>query len=99
MSYGSPRNPGESIDRIRRNAEKLQNQWQVQSNRITQLDAYTRSRDTARVDLSCLTDLGYGPMPSQWVLEFRREPDGEMLIDHITCISILGQSATPEDLR
>ena len=99
MSLASPSNRGEGIDSIRRQAENLQGRWRIESNRITMLHAHTISRDTARVDLSCVTDLGFGPTPSQWVLEFRREPGGEMLIDHITCISILGRSATPEDLR
>lgn len=99
MSFASPRNPGFEIDYIARQAEGLQRQWRVESNHISMLDAYTISADEARVDLGCVTDIGRGTVPSTWVLRFRRQPDGSFKIDHITLISIMGQRASPDQLR
>jgi hypothetical protein len=96
LSVGSPRNPGVGIDVIRRQIERLDGHYRIRSNRITSMKAYSESRDAARVDMTCWTEVegGGGPTPSQWILRIERQPDGEWLITRITAVSIARQTPT-----
>lgn len=99
ISFGSPKNPGHGIELIQGALENLDRRYRVQSNRITQLDAYTISRDEARVDLTCFTDVGGGPMPNTWLLRILKQPDGSWKVKQITAIAINRQAPTPGMIR
>ncbi|HRP63735.1 MAG TPA: hypothetical protein PK400_10605 [Phycisphaerales bacterium] len=95
LSFGSPRNPGVSIDVIRSALERLRRDIDISSNRITTLRGYTEDADHATVHLACWTTAegryGGGPTPSQWVLRVARDENGDWFIMRITAVSIAGQ--------
>ena len=92
MAFGSPTNPGFELDYLSREASRLESQYRIESNSITRLEAYTVSKDSAIVHLACRTTVerGYGPTPTQWVLQIQRQSDGTFKIVHVTWISLAG---------
>ena len=92
FAFASPTNPGLPLDYIRRQAVRLEAQYRIESNRITKLKAYSTSSDSAIVHLGCSTIAaqGYGPTPTQWVLQMQRDDQGDFKIVHITWISLAG---------
>ena len=92
FAFASPTNPGFPLDYIRQQAVRLESQVSIESNRITQLNAYSVSKDTAIVHLGCSTTVeqGYGPTPTQWVLQLQRNDQGDYKIVHVTWVSLAG---------
>ena len=92
FAFASPTNPGFPLDYIRQQASRLEAQYRIESNRITQLKVYSTSGDSAIVHLACSTtaDRGFGPTPTQWVLQMQRDDQGDFKIVHITWISLAG---------
>ena len=92
FAFASPTNPGFPLDYIRQQAVRLESQFSIESNRITQLKAYSVSKDSAIVHLGCSTTAaqGYGPTPTQWILQIERDDQGDYKIVHITWISLAG---------
>ena len=92
FAFASPTNPGFPLDYIRQQALRLESQFSIESNRITQLNAYSESKDSAIVHLGCSTTVaqGYGPTPTQWVLQLQRNDQGDFKIVHITWVSLAG---------
>ncbi len=90
LSFGRATNPGYATDEIHWRLERLDDQWRIESNRITMLRSYSESSDAATVHLACLTMLtrGYGATPTQWVLRIQRQPGGGWKIAHVTWVSI-----------
>lgn len=94
LAVGSPKNPGIDLAAIQSHLARLRN-YQITGNRITSLRGYGTDDDRAVVHLACLTDGGgvySGRVPSQWVLDVRREADGTWTIKRLTCISIAGRT-------
>lgn len=92
FAFASPTNPGFPLDYIRQQALRLESQVSIESNRITQLKAYSVSKDSAIVHLGCSTTAaqGYGPTPTQWVLQIERDDQGDYKIVHVTWVSLAG---------
>ena len=92
FAFASPTNPGFPLDYIRQQALRLEAQYHIESNSITQLKAYSTSSDSAIVHLGCSTTVtqGFGPTPTQWVLQMQRDDQGEFKIVHITWVSLAG---------
>ena len=92
FAFASPTNPGFPLDYIRQQAVRLESQFSIESNRITQLKAYSVSKDSAIVHLGCSTTVaqGYGPTPTQWVLQLQRNDQGDYKIVHVTWVSLAG---------
>ena len=92
FAFASPTNPGFPLDYIRQQAVRLEAQYHIESNSITQLKAYSTSSDSAIVHLGCSTiaEQGYGPTPTEWVLQMQRDDQGEFKIVHITWVSLAG---------
>ncbi len=100
IAFGSITNPGHPRDRIDRLLDRVEGEDRIDSNRITMLDAYTESARRATVHLACVTTataggIGLGNVPTQWVLEIERQPDGSWKITRVTCISLAGQRVPP----
>lgn len=97
LSFGTPDNPGLARAEIEARLKWIEGRYRVASNQITALAAYTESSDRATVHLACstTTEEAFGPIPSQWVLEVRRQPDGSWRITRVTWISLAGQRVTP----
>jgi len=94
MSFASPRNPGESIDFIQRSLEQLRGRYSIADNHVASLRSYSIAGDRAVVHLRVITRLEQFPypIPSSWVLEVVRQPDGTWKIDHITFVEYSGQT-------
>lgn len=92
FAFASPTNPGFPLDYIRQQALRLESQFSIESNRITQLKAYSVSKDSAIVHLGCSTTVaqGYGPTPTQWILQIERNDQGDYKIVHVTWVSLAG---------
>ncbi len=90
LSLASPNNPGYPRNAIERRLAGLAGRYRIASNRITSLDAATVSRQRGEVKLVCLTELelGFGPMPTSWVVEVDRQPDGSWKIARVTWLTL-----------
>jgi hypothetical protein len=88
FSVGSVNNERRGWDTILDNLDRLVEHYTIESNRISVLRGYGLSSTRAEVHLACVTDAGFGPTPSKWVLIVERQADGAWLITDLTCISI-----------
>ncbi len=90
LSLASPNNPGYPRDAIDRRLAGLAGRYRIASNRITSLDAETVSRQRGEVNLACRTELelGFGPVPTSWVIEVDRRPDGSWKITRVTWLTL-----------
>ena len=98
LSFGSPKNLSFDVISIQQRLQRVLPRYQVKSNRITMLKAYSESRDAAVVHLRCWTEIeqAYGPMLSSWALRVERQGDGTWEVTHLTCVSINNRTPTPE---
>ena len=96
LSLGSPNNPGFSKDAIIRRLEGLTGRYRIKSSRVTKLDATTVTPDRGVVNCACVTEptLGFGPVPTSWIIQVDRQPDGTWKITHVTWVT-LGMRALP----
>ncbi len=96
LSLGSPNNPGFSKDAIIRRLEGLTGRYRIKSSRVTKLDATTVTQDRGVVNFSCVTEptLGFGPVPTSWIIQVDRQPDGTWKFSHVTWVT-LGMRAPP----
>ena len=96
MAVGSPTNPSFDLDYILDQLDYLVGRYEIASNRITKLHGYGTESGRAEVHLACWTEVadGWGPTPSQWVIEVERQEDGTWKVDRITWISIGNQRAS-----
>ncbi len=96
LSLGSPNNPGIPKDAITRRLDGLAGRYRIKSNRVTKLDATTLTQDRGVVDLACVTEptVGFGPVPTSWIIQVDRQPDGTWKITHVTWVT-LGMRAPP----
>lgn len=90
LSLASPNNPGYPRNAIERRLAGLAGRYRIASNRITSLDAATVSRQRGEVNLACRTELelGFGPVPTSWVVEVDRQPDGSWKIARVTWVTL-----------
>ena len=90
LSLGSQNNPGFARDAIVRRLDGLAGRYRIQSNRITKLDAETVTPDRGVVQLACLTELklGFGPVPTSWIIQVDRQSDGSWKISHVTWVKL-----------
>lgn len=93
LHYGSPRNPGDDLERLMAAAESLRGRRRIERNDITQLDVATVDADRGIAMLGCRTEVksGYGPVPTLWWIEVRRMPDGGWKIDRLAWLRLLNQ--------
>ncbi len=96
LSVGSPNNPGFSKDVIVRRLEGLTGRYRIKSSRVTKLDATTVTQDRGIVNFACVTEptLGFGPVPTSWIIQVDRQPDGTWKFSHVTWVT-LGMQAPP----
>jgi hypothetical protein len=94
LHYGSPRNPGDDLDRLMSAAESLRGRRRIESNLVTQLDVATIDGDRGIALLGCRTEVksGFGPIPTLWWIEVRRMPDGHWKIDRLAWLRLLNQA-------
>ena len=92
LTIGRLDNPGSELTVIQSGLQQLASEYKVESNYVTDLDAFSESGNVARVYLACLTDAGFGYTPSRWILIIRRQPDDSWKIERITCVDINGQT-------
>ena len=97
LSMGSPSNPGYPRDSISQRLEGLAGRYRIASNRITSLESSTESRQRGVVRLACRTELqlGFGPVPTSWVVQVERQPDGTWKISRVTWLKLA--SRTPPE--
>ena len=90
LSLASPNNPGYPRDAIELRLAGLAGRYRIASNRITSLDAVTVSRQRGEVNLVCRTELelGFGPVPTSWVVQVDRQPDGSWKITRVTWLTL-----------
>ncbi len=94
FAFDSPRNPGHDLTFIKNGLADLTDDFSIESNRITRLDAYSEDDAHGLAHLSCWTEAGYGPVISRWVVRVARQSDGSWKVDRITCVSINNNSAS-----
>ncbi len=96
LSLGSPNNPGFSKDAIIRRLDGLAGRYRIKSSRVTRLEATTVTRDRAVVNLACVTEpvMGFGPVPTSWIIQVDRQPDGTWKFSHVTWVT-MGMRAPP----
>ena len=96
LSLGSPNNPGFPKDDIGRRLAGLAGRYRIKSNRVTKLDATTVTRNRGVVDLVCVTEptLGFGPVPTSWIIQVDRQPDGTWKFSQVTWVTV-GMRAPP----
>ena len=94
LAFGSPNNPGYPRDAIQKNLDRLGDRYRITSNQITSLKAFTESPREATVHLGLRTtvEVGFGPMPTWWVLRVEKEPDGTWKIIRAAWVSVAGQT-------
>ena len=97
LSMGSPSNPGYSRDSIAQRMQGLAGRYRIASNRVTRLESSTESRQRGIVHLACRTELqlGFGPVPTSWVVQVDRQPDGTWKISRVTWVTLA--SRTPPE--
>lgn len=93
MHYGTPEAVGYDLADIMRAAASLDGRHRIESNTITELSFATLDGDTARVLLGCrtTTQSSYGPVPTRWWLELRRQSDGRWLIERLAFLQLASQ--------
>jgi len=93
LNVGRPENPGMDESAIIAMLDQLGSTYAIERNSITSLRGYSADTDTGVVHLACWTETvnSYGQVPSQWVLQVRRQPEGTWKIARITCVSIAGR--------
>ena len=94
LHVGSPQSPGRDHAFIQEQFASLAQQFDIESNSITQLRSATISGDEAEVRLACLTTVTAFPFPntSQWVVRVRRTADGSWKVVKLTCVAINDQA-------
>ncbi len=98
LSLGSPNNPGFSKNAITRRLDGLAGRYRIKSHRVTKLDATTVTPDRGVVNLVCVTEpaLGFGPVPTSWIIQVDRQPDGTWKFSHVTWVT-MGMRAPPRN--
>ncbi len=97
LSMGSPFNPGYPRDSIVQRLNGLAGRYRIVSNRVTSLESSTESKHRGVVHLACATQLqlGFGPIPTSWVVQVDRQPDGTWKISRVTWVTLA--SRTPPE--
>ena len=97
LTMGLPSNPGYPRDSIAQRLQGLAGRYRIASNRITSLESSTESKHRGVVDLVCRTqlELGFGPVPTRWVVQVDRQPDGAWKISRVTWVTLA--SRTPPE--
>jgi hypothetical protein len=95
--HGSPRNPGQGMDRLMDAVETLRGRHRIDSNDVTRLDLATLGADRGAVVLACRTTTAssWGPVPTRWWIEARRTPSGDWRIDRIAWLAIMDRAPDP----
>lgn len=93
LNVGRPENPGMDESAIIAMLDQLTSNYAIERNSITSLRGYSADAGTGVAHLACWTETvnSYGQVPSQWVLQVRRQPDGSWKIARITCVTIAGR--------
>ena len=101
LHVGRAGSSGQPLEDLERELQTLDGQHRITSNRITQLDTASQGRDTILVTLSCFTstESSYGSVPSSWLLEWTRTPDGAWQIRRLTALRIAGRTPSGSVLR
>ncbi len=95
--HGSPRSPGQGVDRLMRAAETLRSRHRIDSNDVTRLELATLSPDRGAVVLACRTTTAssWGPVPTRWWIEVARTPAGDWRIDRIAWLALMDRAPDP----
>lgn len=95
--HGSPRSPGQGVDRLMRAAETLRGRHRIDSNDVTRLELATLSPDRGAVVLACRTTTAasWGPVPTRWWIEVARTPAGDWRIDRIAWLALMDRAPDP----
>lgn len=94
LSFDSPRNPGYDLTFIKSRLSRLNNDYTIDSNRITHLEGYVETSEQGVAFLTCWTEAGFGPVRSQWVIRVSQQTDGSWLISRLTCLRINDREAS-----
>jgi len=96
IHIGSLENTGRPFDDLEDSIRSLKGSNRITDNWITRLEGTTVDSDRATVNLACLTstERSYGSVPSSWVFDVRRTPQGDWLVRRLAFESLMGR--TPE---
>ena len=101
LHIGRPENTGRPFDELTDELRMLEGPHRIVSNRISSLSFGSDTSDTAITRFSCVTetDSSYGPVPSRWMIEWRRDEVGRWAVRRITALKIAGRVPTGSVLR
>jgi hypothetical protein len=94
FAFDSPRNPGHDMTYIKQQLRRVLEQFTISGNTITRLDGYAVSSTQGEAHLACITDAGYGPTLSKWVVQVRPNARGEWEITRLTCVEVNNRPAS-----
>lgn len=94
LHMGDVRKPGRSFADLERSLRTLERANRITDNWVTRLEGMTVAADRAEVSLACITTTSssYGSVPTTWVFELRRQPDGRWLVTRVVFESIMGEA-------
>ena len=101
LHIGRPGNTGQPFDQLTDELRMLEGQHRIVTNRISSLAYGSEASDTAVTRFSCVTETesSYGPVPSRWMIEWRRDDLGRWAVRRITALKIAGRVPTGSVLR
>ena len=101
LHIGRTENAGQPLEELERELRMLDGVHRIVSNRITRLEAQATEPDTVVVELGCYTETesSFGTVPSAWLVEWRKEPNGTWMVRRITAAKIAGRVPTGSVLR
>jgi hypothetical protein len=93
LHVGSSQSPGYGHAEIQARFAELAQRYDIETNRISELNGQTISADESQVRLGCSTTVTSFPYPnsSHWLVRVKRMPDGSWKITKLTCLDINGQ--------
>ncbi len=101
LHVGRPGNTGRPFDQLTEELRALEGQHRIVANRISSLNYGSNASDTAMTIFSCVTETesSYGPVPSRWMIEWRRDDTGRWTVRRITALKIAGRVPSGSILR
>lgn len=101
LHIGRPENTGRPFDELAEELRMLEGPHRIVTNRISSLTFGSDTADTAVTRFSCVTETesSYGPVPSRWMIEWRKDELGRWAVRRITALKIAGRIPTGSVLR
>ena len=93
LHMGDIRRPGRSFKDLERSLRSLERANRITDNWVTRLSGESLGVDRAMVSLACITTTSssYGSVPTTWLFELQRQPDGSWLVTRVVFESLMGK--------